>query len=119
MWARFAAAPCFAALRAFQRNWIGLFAAVAARDAARSAALAAGLLATEPAANANAREYLMMAGMAGYLASGDPVRAKALWNKYHEGVRGAASPVFRLLRCHAEQGDAAACAADFASYAEG
>jgi spermidine synthase len=115
VWARFAAAPCFAALHAFQRNWIGLFAAVAARDAARSAALAAGLLATEPAASANAREYLMMAGMAGYLASGDPQRAKALWNKYHEGVRGAASPVFRLLRCRAEQGDAAACAADFAS----
>jgi len=36
VWARFSAAPCFATLRDFQRRWITLFAAVAARDGARS-----------------------------------------------------------------------------------
>ena len=124
VWARFAAAPCFAALRDFQQHWIRLFAAVAARDGARAAALASGLLATQAELGGDAREYLMMAGMAGYLASGDPAGAKALWKKHEDRLRGAARPVFRLLRCHAERGaqgevDDAACAAAFAGYAEG
>jgi len=65
-----------------------------------------------------------MAAMTGYLASGEPQRAKALWTQYEDRIRGAAKPVFRLLRCHAERGtqgevNAAACAAAFAAYAEG
>jgi len=124
VWARFAAAPCFPALRDFQRHWIALFAAVAARDGMRAAALASGLLATQSELGGDAHEYLMMAGMTGYLASGDPGRAKALWEQYENRLRGPARPVFRLLRCHAERGtqgetNAAACAAAFAAYAEG
>jgi hypothetical protein len=123
VWARFAAAPCFATLRDFQRRWITLFAAVAARDGARSAALATELLATQADLTRDAREYLLMAGMTGYLASNDPQRAKALWTQYEDQIRGAAKPVFRLLRCHAERGTGgevndAACAAAFAAYAE-
>ena len=95
-----------------------LFSAVAARDGARSAALASELLTTQTELGGDAREYLMMAGMAGYLASGDPGRAKALWKQYGDRLRGASRPVFRLLRCHAERGDEAACAAVFAAYAE-
>ena len=41
VWARFAAASCHAGLHDFQRRWIALFAAVAARDGARAAAHAA------------------------------------------------------------------------------
>ena len=123
-WARFVAAPCFATLRDFQRGWISLFAAVAARDGARSGALAAELLATQGDLSRDAREYLLLAGMTGYLASGDPQRALSLWKQYEDQIRGAAKPVFRLLRCHAERGtagavDAAACAAAFAPYAAG
>jgi spermidine synthase len=119
VWQRFAAAPCFASLRDFQRRWIGLFAAVAARDGARAAALADELLATQSELSRDAREYLLMAAMSGYLASDDPRRAKELWDQYEDRVRGPARPVFRLLRCHAERGDEAACAAAFAPYAGG
>ena len=52
-----------------------------------------------------------MAGMAGYIAAGQPQRAKALWNEHEDRMRNAGKPVFRLLRCHAERGDGAACAA--------
>jgi predicted membrane-bound spermidine synthase len=119
VWARYAAAPCFAALRDFQRNWIKLFAAVGARDAAASANLASELLASQTELSRDAREYLLTAGMAGHIAAGNPQRAKELWNSYEDQIRGAGRPVFRLLRCHAERGDEAACAAAFAAYAGG
>jgi spermidine synthase len=119
VWARFGTAPCFAALRDFQRNWILLVAAVAQRDAARMAVLAAGLLSTEADLSSDAREYLLMAGMTGDLAAGDLRGAKDLWNKYAAQISGGGKPVFRLLRCHAERGDDKACAAAFARYAGG
>src|SRR5262249_41142604 len=59
VWARFAAAPCFAGLHEFQRDWVLLFGAVGARDAARMAALAGRLLETQPGLSAEAREYLL------------------------------------------------------------
>ena len=118
-WARFSGAPCFAALRDFQRHWIMLFAALGARDATRSAALASGLLASQEELTRDAREYLLLAGMAGHIAAGDAQRAKELWKKHKDQIRDAGKPVFRLLRCHAERGNGAACAAAFAAYAGG
>ena len=124
VWARFAGAPCFAVLHDFQRRWIALFAALGARDAARSADLATGLLGSQQELTRDAREYLLMAGMAGHIAAGSPLRAKDLWKKHEDQIRGAGRPVFRLLRCHAEretqpERQAAACAAAFAPYAGG
>jgi len=119
VWTQIGAAPCFAGLRVFQRQWIMLLGAVALRDGARMGALASGLLATQADLGADAREYqyLLMAGMAGDIAAGNPQHAKDLWEKHADRIRGASKPVFRLLRCHAEPGDNAACAAAFAAYA--
>jgi len=124
VWARFTAAPCFGALYEFQRNWIRLFAAVGARDAASAAQLASLLLAKQADLTRDAREYLLMAGMAGHIAAGNPQGARELWNQHQGQIRGAGKPVFRLLRCHAERGKAgemhaAACAAAFSAYAGG
>jgi len=58
-----------------------------------------------------------MAGMAGHIAAGDRQRAKELWDSHEDRIRGAGRPVFRLLRCHANPGDEADCAAAFAAYA--
>ena len=115
VWARIQAAPCQGTLRAFQRDWIDLFAAVGARDGKRMATLAAGLLATQPDLNRDAREYLLTAGMTGSLASGDAPAALALWNSHESRIRGASRPVLRLLRCRAS---AAGCAEAFAAYAD-
>lgn len=117
-WARFSGAPCFATLREFQQHWILLFAAVGMHDPARSAELASGLLAGQKDLTRDAREYLLMAGMAGHIAAGNLQSAKDLWKKYANQIRGADKPVFRLLRCHTEQGNGAVCAAAFAAYAE-
>jgi hypothetical protein len=78
------------------------------------AELAAPLVASEQQMIVDAREYLLLAALAGYVASGDKARALALWDKYGAGTR-AAKPAFRLLRCHAEP---ASCAQAFRDYAE-
>ena len=101
-----------------------LFAAVGLRDAGNSARFASELLASQEELSRDAREYLLMAGMAGHIGAGDPQRAKDLWKKHADQIRGAGKPVFRLLRCHAERGpsgemQAAPCAAAFAAYAGG
>ena len=116
LWAHLGSRPCFASLHEFQRRWIALFHAVGARDAARMAGLAAHLLATQEELGADAREYLLMAAMAGYLAAGNRERALELWRAQADRVGRAASPAFRLLRCHAGPGDG--CAETFRDYAE-
>jgi predicted membrane-bound spermidine synthase len=115
VWARFLAAPCFGALRDYQRRWIELFAALAARDGRRSAALATDILSTQADLNRDAREFLLIAGMAGHLSAGERAAAMALWRKQEPQLRSPDRLVLRLLRCHA---DADGCAGAFAGYAD-
>jgi spermidine synthase len=114
VWARIMGSACYGALDEFQRRWLALFQAVGARNAARMAELATPLMATERPLVADAREYLLLAAMTGYVASGERANALELWKKYGEGAR-AARPAFRLLRCHAER---SSCASAFSDYAE-
>jgi hypothetical protein len=114
VWARIMGGACYAGLAEFQRRWIALFQAVGARNAARMAELAAPLISAEEPLIADAREYLLLVALAGYLASGDKAKALELWQLYGSGTR-AARPAFRLLRCHAE---ASTCAEAFRDYAE-
>jgi len=114
VWARFAATSCFATLHVFQREWIALFAAVAARAPARMAALARALLESQRELSSDAREYLLTAGMAGHIAAREPQRARELWERHAKTLRGLERPLYRLLYCHA---DAAGCAGAFARYA--
>jgi hypothetical protein len=115
-WARIATAPCHDGLHEFQRRWIALFRAVGQRDAARMGQLAELLLATQTDIGFDHREYLLLAGMSGHLASGAPSRALALWDQYASRLSQAArgQPLFRLLRCRAQ---ADTCAAAFPAQA--
>jgi spermidine synthase len=114
VWNRITTSACYGALNAFQQGWLALFQATGARDPARMAQLAVRLMALDKPLIADAREYLLLAAMAGYVASGDSASALELWTKYGEGAR-AARPAFRLLRCHAER---STCADAFSGYAE-
>jgi hypothetical protein len=53
--------------------------------------------------------------MTGYVARGEGRAALELWRKQRDHIRDAASPAFRLLRCHAER---SSCVDDFRAYAE-
>jgi spermidine synthase len=120
IWSRITAAPCHRELHEFQRRWVALFAAVGARDATRMAELASDLLATQTELNSDSREYLLMAGMAGYVAAGAPQHARTLWGYYAARIpRSAGKPMFRLLRCHAAAGSDEDCAELFRSYGAG
>jgi len=114
VWAKIAAAPCHDGLHEFQRRWIALFRAVGQRDAAQAGHLAEVLLATQTDLGFDNREYLLLAGMAGHLASGAPARARTLWEHYSPRLSKAArgQPLFRLLRCRAQPEN---CAAAFAA----
>ncbi len=101
IWRRIAGAPCHDGLLEFQRRWIALFGAVAERDAARMAALAEGLLATQSELNNTSREYLLTAAMAGAIRAGDRGSALRLWQHYAPRIANSATPLFRLLRAHA------------------
>jgi len=114
VWTRIMGSACYAGLEDFQRRWLALFQAVGARNAARMAELAVPLVASEQRMVVDAREYLLLAALAGYVASGDKAKALELWKTYGEGAR-ASRPAFRLLRCHAER---SSCADAFRDYAE-
>ncbi len=122
IWQKILRAPCYAGLEKYQRDWIELFRAIALRDAFGMAERAGRMLASPADINPESREYLWMAGLTGYLAAGDKAGAKRLWDFYAERLPASTpKPVFRLLRCHAEPGDAAtrreACAAAFKPFA--
>jgi hypothetical protein len=114
VWQQIIAGGCFAQLQEFQRRWILLFRAVAARDAVRMAEHGTYLLTTQAELGGEAREYLLLAAMSGHIASGDKGAALAQWRAHKAKIRNAAAPGFRLLRCHAGPD----CDADFRSSAE-
>jgi predicted membrane-bound spermidine synthase len=110
LWTRLASGRCYDMLTDFQRAWIALFRAVAARDAERMARIGTALLGAQSDLGNEARDYLLLAAMAGHLASGNRDAALEVWQKHGERGRAAASAPFRLLRCHARLTD---CAREF------
>jgi hypothetical protein len=110
LWARLGSARCVGTLNEFQQTWIALFRAVAARDAPRMGALASALLGTQDDLGNEARDYLLLAAMAGQIAAGKREAALEVWREHGERGRAAANAPFRLLRCHARAAD---CAREF------
>jgi hypothetical protein len=114
VWGRIVGSACYPYLQDYQRRWLALFQAIGARNAPRMAELAAPLLAEQQQLAAGAREYLLLAALTGYVASGAKPKALELWGSYSPSVR-VTLPAFRLLRCHA---DPAGCGNAFRAYAE-
>lgn len=121
MWKRIAELPCHAGLTDMQKDWIALLRAVGRRDGARMGALGERLLADRAEVSGSSRELLWMAALAGHLAAGDRQAARRVWEGYAADMgRSAAKPVFRLLRCHVDEGSpearSSSCAAAFSAW---
>jgi predicted membrane-bound spermidine synthase len=98
---RIGAARCGAAPGPSQKAWIALFRAVAARDPARMAELAEHLLGQASDLPGSNRQYLLTAGMTGYLALGQRGKAADLWNRYPRDGDRTTDLDLRLLYAHA------------------
>jgi predicted membrane-bound spermidine synthase len=93
--------PCARALAPAQAAWIELLRAVARRDAKAMAALAEKLLDPALEHGATQRQYLVMAAMAGHLATGQRDKAAALWSKHRDAMEQPPPLALRLLYAHA------------------
>ena len=101
VWDRIEQAPCAAQLAPEERQWIDLFRAVGERSAPGMARIAEALLAKTSDLPSGHRQYLIAAGMAGYLAQGRRAEAAALWNRYPSDVDRTGDVGLRLLYAHA------------------
>jgi predicted membrane-bound spermidine synthase len=101
LWERIERGPCSSRLAPEERQWIDLMKAVGNRSAPDMARLAEALLAKPSDLPAGHRQYLMAAGMAGYLAQGKRAEASALWNRYPKDADRTGDVGLRLLYAHA------------------
>ena len=101
VWERIERAPCSAHLGPDERQWIGLFRAVGERSASEMARLAEALLAKTSELPSGHRQYLIAAGMAGWLAQGRRAEAAELWNRYPADADRSGDVGLRLLYAHA------------------
>ncbi|HET7764518.1 MAG TPA: fused MFS/spermidine synthase [Burkholderiales bacterium] len=104
VWERIERAPCGAQLTAEERQWIELFRAVGGRSGADMARIAEALLAKTSDLPSGHRQYLIAAGMTGYLALGKRTEAAALWNRYPADADPTGDVGLRLLHAHAFAG---------------
>src|SRR5437899_236671 len=101
VWERIERGPCSSRVAPDERQWIDLMKAVGNRAAPDMARLAEALLAKPSDLPAGHRQYLMAAGMAGYLAQGKRAEAGALWSRYPKDVDKTGDVGLRLLYAHA------------------
>ncbi|HZR67666.1 MAG TPA: hypothetical protein VFB01_01290 [Burkholderiales bacterium] len=101
LWDRVERAPCARDLSPEQRAWIALFRAVSRHDAAAMAAGAETLLAVPSDLPSGSRQYLVAAGMAGYLAQGRRAEAAELLARTPRESGGGDELTLRLLGAHA------------------
>jgi len=105
VWDRIERAPCNAQLSVDERQWISLFRAVGERSGGDMARIAEALLAKASDLPGGHRQYLIAAGVAGYLAQGKRPEAAGLWNRYPADTDRLGDVGLRLLSAHAFAGD--------------
>jgi predicted membrane-bound spermidine synthase len=101
VWGRIEASPCFSSLPEAGREWIALMKSVGARDAPEMVRRAQELLAKDNDLPEGHRQYLLAAGMTGYLAQGKRAEARALWQAYPKVSAEANDLGLLLLFAHA------------------
>jgi len=102
IWERLEQSPCAGALDASQKRWLELFKAVGGRDAGRMAQMAEMLLTEKSHLPAAHRQYLLSAGLAGYVAQGRRAEAATMLARYGKDFREGDLGL-RLLRAHVLQ----------------
>jgi spermidine synthase len=99
VWRAIENTKCYAGIPARDRDWIGLFRAVGNRDSREIALRAESLMAANATDILLQKEYLLAAGMTGYIVNGDKNAALSLWKKYGKALveTGKVSVQMRIL----------------------
>src|SRR5260221_4848302 len=101
LWERIDRSACASRIGGDEREWMDLMKAVGRRDAPQMARLGESLLAKPSDLPAGHRQYLMAAGMAGYLVQGQRAQAAGPWTRYPKDVESTNDIGLRLLYAHA------------------
>ncbi|MDF3009391.1 MAG: Spermine synthase [Burkholderiales bacterium] len=103
IWEKFRISRCTSRLNASESRWIGLYSAVAARDAPAMAEKAAAILDAETELSADDKAYALASLMAGHTVSGQRALAVRAFRQHRGGLRPAAAwqPTFTFLAAHA------------------
>src|SRR5258708_7571154 len=101
VWERIERGPCSSRVAPDERQWIDLMKAVGNRAAPDMARLAEALLAKPSDLPTGHRQYLMAAGMAGYLPQGQRAEAGARGSRHPKDADKTADVGLRLLYAHA------------------
>jgi spermidine synthase len=106
LWETIERSPCLKQLDSAQKRWIQLFSAVGRRDGETMGHVAEDLLRVHSELPAGHRQYLITAGVTGYIAAGQKDKARELWNRYPNDVRDSGNSntndlTLRLIRAHA------------------
>ncbi len=107
IWRRLESEPGASSLSPVERDYVALFKAMGARDAASMKTAAARLLETE--SDPPRMRYLLAAALLGNVADGTPEEAARLWAR-HPGaipISGELGVVFQALYAHLPSADAA------------
>lgn len=103
IWERLEKSACIGALNLAQKRWLELFKAVASRDAARMAQMSEMLLTQKSDLPPDHRQYLLAAGLSGYIALGGRAQATAMLARYKDDYKEE-NLGLRLLKAHAGLG---------------
>jgi predicted membrane-bound spermidine synthase len=103
LWRTLEASPCARKIDASLSRWLGLYVAIAARDAAGMASRAGAILETETDLAPEGRAYALAALMAGRIVSGDRGAAAKAFQQHRKALKPSPvwQPVFTFLQGHA------------------
>jgi len=109
IWKYFDTESCQKNLTNVQKQWLTLFKAISNKNATEMAKTASALLSSRNEIAGlklatKKREYLLGAGMLGYLAMGNKAQAQQLWNENKQSIYNNSEPGFamKLLLAHAK-----------------
>lgn len=102
LWSSVQRLTCFARMSPAEQAWIGLYAAVSARDPVAMARIADALIAAGAGATSDERAgYLLAAALTGRLALGRRAEARELWLRHPDAARQIGGLQAQFLASHA------------------
>ena len=105
IWQQLINPRCLDSWSRYETDWLTFLQAIGARDSQTFSLLAEQLLNQAQPLTDTRKQYLLAAGMLGFVAQGQPARAAAMWQQHSATLFTEQAPhlFFQLLLAHAQQ----------------